>query len=146
MKKYTIYFLSFLCFSFIACSSDDDSCSGKTEAISIEVEGVEMSNITGTASINQSLIGINISGNSTNESEVFFSSPNAVGTYDLNLDFSGELESRTVTAFVPDGFVNIILSSGCYEVVSIDATDVVMRFNINENDTSINGEISLEVN
>ncbi|MFT6014173.1 MAG: hypothetical protein ACI860_001887 [Chitinophagales bacterium] len=147
MKNHFLYLLAFICISFVACSNDDDdSCSGKTEAISIIVENLPMANITGTASVNGDNISVDIGGDSSNNSKVFFSCPNAIGTYDLNLDFSGQSESQTVTAFVPAETLNVILSSGCFEIVSIDASDVVMRFNVNEGDASINGEIALDVN
>lgn len=144
MKKYSFYLLAFLCLSFAACS-DDDSCSGKTEAISVVVEGVTMTNITGTAFLNEESISINIAGDSANDASVFFSCPRSVDTYDLNFDLTGNTGSRTITAFVPAETLNVILSTGCFDVVSIDDSEVVMRFNVNEDETNINGEIALTV-
>lgn len=146
MKNYLLCFLTLFSLSFLACSNDDDGgndCSGKETPISVIVEGIALSNVTGTASVNGSEISVSIVGSSSNNARVFFTCPNEVGTYNLSL--SGQ-EARTVTAFVPAEILNIILTSGCYDIVSIDNDDVVMRFHINEDDTAINGEISLNVN
>ena len=147
--KNLFFFLSIIiCFSFVACSDDgdgDNNCSGKTEAISISIENAALSNISGSASISGENISVDIDGDAENNARIFFTAPNTEGTYDLSFDLSGNTESRTVTAYVPADALNIILSTGCYEIVSINDTEVIMRFNINEDVTSINGEITLEV-
>ena len=141
LKNYFFCLVAFSILSFVSCSNDDDaSCSTKTDPISIEVEGVSMSNITGTASVSSDEISIDIDGDSANNASVFFDCPNTEGTYDLNFS-----EGPTVTAFVPAEVLNIILTTGCIEVVSVDDSEVVMRFNVNEDGTGINDEITLDV-
>lgn len=143
MKNFLLYFLMFVSVSFIACSDDDDSaCAGNSGPLAVMVDGASMVNATGTAEINASSIRVNITGSSSNNSTIFFTAPNTVGTYDLSL---GQTDSRTVTAFVPAETLNIILTSGCYEIVSISDSQVVMRFNIDEDGDSIKGEIALNV-
>ena len=149
MKNNTLYLIAILCLSLFACSSDDDRpdsipnvCTPSASPITIIVENEAMSNITGVASINDDRITVNISGDSANDASVFFSCPNAVGTYELS---SVGDETQTVTAFVPATTFNIILSTGCFEIVRIDAMEVVMRFGIDDFDTAINGAINLEV-
>lgn len=145
MKNYIFYLIALTVFSFTACSdSDGGSCSDRTETLSVIVQGAEMTNIAGNATVGSENISINIGGDSSNDSRVFFSCPNAVGTYDLKLDLSGG-DSQTVTAFVPAEAFNIILTTGCFEIVSIGESEVVMRFSINEDTTSLMGEIALEV-
>jgi len=149
MDSDTLYLIALLCLSLVACSSDDDRpdsisnvCAPSANPITIIVENETMSNITGVASIIDERITVNISGDSANDASVFFSCPNAIGTYELSL--AGD-ETQTVTAFVPATTLNIILSTGCFEIVSINAMEVVMRFSIDDFDTVINGAINLEV-
>jgi hypothetical protein len=142
MKNHFLYFLAFTCISIAACSDKESNlCAGKTEAISIKVEGVAMSNITGTAYVTADEISVDINGDSANDASVFFSCPKTEGTIDLKLG----AESQTITAFVPADVLNIFLTTGCFEIVSITDSKIVMRFNVNEDDTSINGEITLDV-
>lgn len=145
MKHYFIYFLVLVSVSFLACSNDDDGggCSANGGPIAITVDGVPMTNVTGSASVFTNSITVSINGVSSNNSSVFFTAPNMLGTYNLNFDLTGD--SRTVTAFVPAESLNVILSEGCYEVVSISDSEVVVRFNVAEDNTSVKGELALSV-
>ena len=137
--------ISFLACLFIACGDDAGSdCSSQTQAIAITVEGESMSDISGTVDVSDDRLSIDIDGTSANNATIFFSCPNEVGEYDLNFSLSSD--AQTVTAFVPAESLNVILSTGCIQVVSVSDQEVVMRFNIAEDQTSINGQITLDVN
>lgn len=150
MKKYLFYFFMLVCLSFAACSKDDsgknsddnDTCTVKTEAISITVKGSSMSNIKGSAKILSDKISVDIAGKSSNNAIIFFSCPKVAGSY--NLALTGP-KGQTITAYDSSQSLNVILTTGCMKIVSIGDSTVVMRFNINEEDTKMNGEITLDV-
>jgi len=146
MKYSFLYLFTFLFISLVSCSDDDSgSCTDNIDNLSVRVDDVAMSRPSGSASVSTDEISVDINGNSSNNSSIFFSCPNIVGVYDLNLDFSGGSDSQTITAFVPEDNFNIILSSGCFEIVSIDDSEVVMRFDVSEDNTELKGEINLDV-
>jgi len=102
------------------------------------------SKISGAANVYADRISVDIICTSANNRTILFNVRNAVGSYNLSLSLSGG-DSQTITMFIPADNLNVILSEGCFEVVTVDTDNVVMRFDVKEDDNVISGEISLEV-
>jgi hypothetical protein len=74
---------------------------------------------------------------------VFFSVPNAVGLYELSIDFSGGNESRTVTLFNPETVLNIIATEGAVEILSISDTELTGRIDVRAGESFVNGNFTV---
>lgn len=75
---------------------------------------------------------------------VFFFVPNAVGVYELGIDFNNIEDGQTVTLFDPSETLNIIATSGAIEILTITDTEITGRLDARvDNENVVNGNFTI---
>jgi len=137
----------------MACGKDDPapSYAFKAQIAAGKIENVSWTFVEGKAEDNGDDLSIDLMLEQTEApcdifglgegDMVFFTIPDAVGLYELSISSNN---SQTATLFDEDDFVNVIAVKGAIEILTITATEVTGRVDLqSDNENYINGNFTV---